>query len=88
MADNKYPIIVKSYHKVWVEMEVPHDLWEHEWDGIEYTSLDAAKAALKEAEKHPKVYNAWIESYAIDPEGRIWEFDKEWQDYLNKKTSK
>lgn len=79
---DKIPTIVKSYHKVWVEMEVPHDLWDCEWNGVEYESLDEAKAEMKEAEKHPRVYNAWIESYAIDSEGQVWDFDTEWQEAI------
>lgn len=79
---NTFPTIVRSYHKVWVEMEVPHDLWEHEWDGVEYESIDEAKAVMKEAEKHPRVYNAWIESYAVDSEGQTWDFDAEWQEAI------
>lgn len=75
---DKFPTIIRSYHKVWVEIEVPHDLWDHEWDGVEYESLDEAKAVMKEAEKDPRVCNAWIESYAVDSEGQTWDFDAEW----------
>lgn len=74
MSDKKPKKIVRCYHKVWVEMEVAHDLWDHEWDGVEYESIDEAKAVMKEAEKHPRVYNAWLESVSVDEDGTLWEF--------------
>lgn len=84
MTNNKYPTIVKSYHKIMCEMEVPHDLMDCEYDGIEYDTFDEAWIAMQEAEKNKnyKIYNLWIESFAIDTEDQLWEFDREWQEYL------
>lgn len=79
---DKFPTIVRTYHKVWVEMEVAHDLWDHEWDGVEYESLDEAKAVMNKAQTNLRVYNAWIQSYAVDSEGKTWDFDAEWQEAI------
>ena len=72
--NNKDPKIVRSYHKVMVEIEVPHDLMDCEWDGVEYESIDEAKKAMQEAEKNPRVYNAWLESVSVDENGDLWDY--------------
>ena len=69
------PTIVRTYHMVMCEEEVAHGALEHEFDGIEYESFKDAEAAVEKALNSPRIYNAWIESTAVDSEGNLWDAD-------------
>ncbi len=75
MSDKKPKKIVRCYHKVWVKMEALHDLWDCEWDGVEYESIEEAKKVMQEAKKNPRVYNAWLQSISVDENGDLWDYD-------------
>lgn len=72
--------LVKCYHIIIIEQEVPHDLWEHEYNGIKYESFAEAKKVLEEqAMRVPRVCNTWIETHGIDWDGYDYDISYEWQ---------
>lgn len=72
--------LIKCYHIIIIEQEVPHDLWEHEYNGIKYESFAEAQKVLEEkAIRVPGVCNAWIETYGIDEDGNEHDISYEWQ---------
>lgn len=79
--NDKFPTIVRTYFKIMCEMEVPHDLMDCEYDGVEYETFDEAWIAMQEAEKNKsyRIYNMWIDGFAIDTNGDIWDYDPEWR---------
>ena len=74
------PTIVRDYYKVMCRQKFGIDDYiDVEWDGEEYEDHDEARAVARKAEEYCDIMDVWIDSFCVDEEGNLWDYDEEWR---------